>query len=274
MKNLSRRDFLHTSLILGTGATLFPPETFARTNAMQQINQSDFSLKNKKILYVWGGWENHEPKQSIDVFVPWLQSEGAEVTLSDTLESYQNTSLMNSQDLIIQTWTMGKLTAEQEKGLLNAIKHGCGFAGWHGGIGDSFRESTEYQFMVGGQWVAHPGGIIDYRVHITDHTDEVTKGLRDFDMHSEQYYLHVDPNIKVLATTTFSGKDAPWIKGCVVPVVWKKYYGKGRVFYSSLGHVMKDFEVYEAFEIQKRGIRWAAQSKYLPQENLINPVYK
>jgi type 1 glutamine amidotransferase len=196
------------------------------------------SLQGKKVLFVWGGWDGHEPRQSIDVFVTWMRSEGAEVTVSETLDSYLDVKLMESLDLIVQIWTMGKITNEQEAGLLNAVKNGAGLAGWHGGTGDSFRENVNYQFMVGGQWVAHPGGIIDYKVNIKNHTDEITRGLKDFNMHSEQYYVHVDPNVKVLATTTFTGEYADWINGNVVPVVWKKYYGKGRVFYSSLGHVM------------------------------------
>ena len=164
-------------------------------------------------------------------------------------------------------------SASSEAGLLEAVKGGVGIAGWHGGLGDSFRNNVAYQFMVGGQWVAHPGGVIDYEVNITDHKDNVTKGLKDFKMHSEQYYLHVDPNMKVLATTTFTGEHAEWIDGTVVPVVWKKVYGKGRVFYSSLGHVAADFDVPEALEIQKRGIRWASKSKYKPLPKWVQPVY-
>jgi type 1 glutamine amidotransferase len=127
--------------------------------------------------------------------------------------------------------------------------------------------------MVGGQWVAHPGGVIDYRVNVIDRQDYVTRGLQDFDMHSEQYYMHVDPNVNVLVTTTFSGDHAPWIGGAVMPVVWKKYYGSGRVFYNSLGHVAKDFEVEEALEMMKRGIRWASESKYAGKEDWLRPVY-
>jgi len=118
-----------------------------------------------------------------------------------------------------------------------------------------------------------PGGVIDYRVNITDHRDPVTAGLSDFDMHSEQYYMHVDPNVKVLATTTFSDKHAAWIGGNVIPVAWKKYYGKGRVFYSSLGHVAADFSVPQALEIQKRGILWTCMSKYEPKEETRQHIY-
>ncbi len=181
---------------------------------------------------------------------------------------------MTSTDLIVQIWTMGKITREQEEGLLSAVRQGTGLAGWHGGTGDSFRENTEYQFMTGGQWVAHPGGVIDYEVKITNHKDEVTKGLTDFHMHSEQYYMHVDPNVKVLATTTFNGDHAPWIDGAVMPVAWKKYYGKGRIFYTSLGHVAADFNVPQALSIMQRGICWAAGSKYEPFEKWITPAYR
>jgi type 1 glutamine amidotransferase len=114
--------------------------------------------------------------------------------------------------------------------------------------------------MVGGQWVAHPDGIIDYTVNITDHNDPITKGISDFKMHSEQYYMHTDAGNTVLATTTFGeGKEAPWVKGTVMPVVWKRMFGQGRVFYSSLGHVAADFNVPEAKEIQRRGLLWAAK---------------
>lgn len=237
------------------------------------IAQDSSPLKGKKVLFVWGGWMGHEPDKCRDIFVPWMESEGAIVTVSNTLDSYVNLDL-KSFDLIVQAWTMGTITNPQEKALLEAVKSGVGIAGWHGGLGDSFRNNTEYQFMVGGQWVAHPGGVIDYRVNITDHKDAVTKGLKDFDMHSEQYYVQMDPNVKVLATTTFTDKAASWIGGAVIPIAWKKAYGKGRVFYSSLGHVATDFNVPEAIEIQKRGIRWACVSKFEPMEEWKNPIYK
>jgi type 1 glutamine amidotransferase len=168
---------------------------------------------------------------------------------------------------------MGKISQEQEKGLLEAVRGGVGLAGTHGGLGDSFRDNTEYQYMVGGQWVAHPGGEIDYSVQVTDHDDAITKGVGDFKIHSEQYYMHVDPNVKVLATTTFNGDHNSWIDGAVMPVVWKKYYGKGRVFYISVGHTPKDFDIPEAMEILRRGIRWASGSKYEPYEKWMSPVY-
>jgi type 1 glutamine amidotransferase len=166
---------------------------------------------------------------------------------------------MKHYDLIVPVWTMGEIQQEQLKGLSEAVAFGVGLAGWHGGMGDSFRNATDYQFMVGGQWVAHPGGVIDYRVNITNHTDPITAGLEDFDMHSEQYYMHVDPGNEVLATTTFNGERNAWIDGTVMPVVWKRKWGSGKVFYCSLGHVSADFSVPEAREIVRRGMLWATR---------------
>jgi type 1 glutamine amidotransferase len=213
----------------------------------------------KSALFVWGGWEGHQPKAAIDLFVPQVQAAGYEVEISDTLDVYLNAERLRGFDLIAQVWTMGTITPEQERGLLEAVQSGVGFGGWHGGMCDAFRNNTNYQFMTGGQWVAHPGNIVDYRVNLTDHADPITAGLPDFDMHSEQYYMHVDPLNQVLATTTFSSQPMPWIAGVVMPVVWKKRWGAGKVFYCSLGHQARDLQVPEACEIVRRGLLWASR---------------
>jgi len=213
----------------------------------------------KKVLIVWGGWEGHQPKQTVDIFAPWLAEQGFEVEISHTLDAYLDAEKMTSLSLIVQAFTMSQITGPQEKGLLDAVRGGVGLAGWHGGLSDAFRSNTEYEFMVGGSWAAHPGGIIDYEVNIARRDDPITKGLATFRMHSEQYYMLVDPGVDVLATTTFSGQYVPAIKGIVMPVAWKKLYGKGRVFHSSLGHVAADFDVPEARELMKRGMLWAAR---------------
>jgi type 1 glutamine amidotransferase len=213
----------------------------------------------KSALFVWGGWDGHQPRETTDVFAAVLRDEGYHVDVSDTLDVYLDPAQLAALDLIVPVWTMGTITAEQERGLLAAVQSGVGIAGWHGGMGDSFRANPDYQFMVGGQWVAHPGGVIDYEVNITDHDDPITAGLRDFKMHSEQYYMHVDPSNQVLATTTFGGDHAAWIAGCVMPVAWKRMWGQGRVFFCSLGHVAQDFDVPEAREIVRRGMLWATR---------------
>lgn len=214
---------------------------------------------NKKALINWGGWDGHEPEACANLFAGILKNEGYDVDVVHDLDRFLDADYMASLNLIIPIWTMSQITNEQEAGLLAAVRGGVGLGGWHGGMADAFRQNIDYQFMVGGQWVAHPGNIIDYTVNITDHNDPITTGLSDFQMHSEQYYMHVDLSNQVLATTTFSGEHEgiDWIKGAVSPVVWKRMYGKARVFYSSLGHVAADFDVPEAREIQRRGLLWA-----------------
>jgi len=213
----------------------------------------------KQALVVWGGWDGHEPKQCVDIFIPFLREQGFDVRVEDTLDVYLEADYMNSLSLVVQCWTMGEITREQVAGLVAAVSGGVGMAGWHGGMCDAFHDSTAYQFMTGGQWVAHPGGVIDYEVNIIKPDDPIVAGLSDFRMHSEQYYLHVDPGVEVLATSTFSGEHSPWIAGTVMPAVWKKRYGEGRVFYSSVGHIAADFAVPEARTIVQRGMLWASR---------------
>jgi len=214
---------------------------------------------SKKALLVWGGWAGHEPEKCIQIMDRILREEGFGTEIHDSLAVYTDQEKMEALDLIVPCWTMGTISKEEETGLLEAVKAGVGLAGWHGGMGDSFRNHTNYQFMVGGQWVAHPDNIRPYRVNITNHEDPITAGLDSFDMLSEQYYMHVDPSNEVLATTTFQTESAPWVNGTVMPVVWKRRWGQGKVFYSSLGHVAKDFDVPEVLEIQRRGMLWASR---------------
>ena len=222
----------------------------------------------KSALMVWGGWFGHSPRECTELFGPWLEEQGYDVEISDSMDVYLDTDKLRSLSLIVPIWTQGEITREQTSSLLEAIASGVGIAGWHGCMADSYRTAIDYQFMVGGQWVSHPGGYIDYEVNIVDHDDPITAGLDDFSMRTEQYYMHVDPSNEVLATTTFRGDQkisgvapyqSPWIAGCVMPVVWKRQWGEGRVFYSSLGHKLDDFEVPEVMEITRRGMLWASR---------------
>lgn len=212
----------------------------------------------KKALAIYGGWPGHQPEDFAKWTNIYLQQEGFRVALSNTLEVLLETDLTKF-DLIVPIWTMGKISEQQEHALSAAIKTGVGLAGWHGGMGDAFRSSTLYQFMVGGQFVSHPGNVRSYEVNIALPDDPIMKGIRDFSVTSEQYYLHVDPSNEVLATTTFLGGDHPWISGCVMPVVWKRAWGKGKVFYCSIGHTVADFGVPEVSAIVKRGLLWASR---------------
>ncbi len=276
MKMLSLNCLSFSILIFFTLISLYPIDAISQ-------NEKEYtpSLKGKNVIYVYGGWKGHHPSESVDLMVPKLKAEGAHVKVFDTLSVYSDEKIMAETDLIIQVWTMGKITKDQFKGLQDAVMNGTGFAGWHGGMGDAFRDNLKFQFMVGGQFAFHPGGKIDHSIKIVDKEDPITRGIEDFDLKkTEQYYMLIDPNIKVLAISEFvrekyekPGKQENKITGSTMPVVWKKNFGKGRIFYSSIGHNLTDFDVPEVMKMQMRGFRWAAEGKYHPAENAISPVY-
>ena len=214
---------------------------------------------SKSALIVWGGWEGHEPEAGAAIIGSMLEDEGFAVRV-ETETSVLRDPIIQELDLIVPIYTMSEITKEEAKCLAAAVEGGVGLGGYHGGMCDAFRGNTDYQFICGGQWVAHPGDIIDYRVEITKPKDPIVAGIEAFDYHSEQYYMHVDPAIEVLATTTFTGEHAPWTKGVVMPVVWKHRYGNGRVFFSSLGHVASEFDVPQMKEILRRGLLWSAHA--------------
>lgn len=242
-------------------------------NCYSQEKNLELDLTQKKVLVVYGGWKGHQPEKFATKISAWLHKHNAQVTMSKSTAIYKDKEAMEGFDLIIQHITMSQLATEETLGLLAAIKNGTGIAGCHGGLGDSFRNNTDFQYMVGGQFVKHPGGETNYEVKIIDHDDPITKGITDFKLKTEQYYMHVDPNIKVLATTRFSNEHDHWIEDAVIPVVWKKYFGNGRVFYNAIGHSEDLFEREEVWSLITRGVYWAAQGKTAPKEKWISPVY-
>lgn len=218
----------------------------------------------KRALIIQGGWEGHEPALVAERFRNVLKREGFDVEVSDTLDSFLDGEKLKALDLIVPIWTMGQITKKQVDPVLEAVASGVGIAGCHGGMCDSFRDSIDWQFMTGGQWVAHPGGDgVGYRVDIHKESGSLLDGIEDFMVSSEQYYMHVDPAVNVLATTDFPVVDGYHVPNgkVAMPVVWTKYWGLGRVFYTSLGHHNDIFDIEPAFQIMKRGLLWAAAGK-------------
>ncbi|HEY5561037.1 MAG TPA: ThuA domain-containing protein [Clostridiaceae bacterium] len=217
----------------------------------------------KKALIVQGGWDGHEPLPVSNVFRSILEAEGFQVEVSDTLDSFKDEAKLMGLNLIVPVWTMGEISKEQLDPVLKAVESGVGLAGCHGGMCDSFRNSTEWQFMTGSQWIAHPGndGVL-YKVNIKkSSSSSIISGIEDFSVKSEQYYIHVDPSVNVLASTDFPVVDGPHKSNgkVTVPVVYTKYWGDGKVFYNSLGHHADIFDIPEAKELMRRGFLWAAK---------------
>jgi type 1 glutamine amidotransferase len=199
-------------------------------------------------LIVRGGWEGHFPVEATDRYAAELRARGYRVTVSDTVDSYLDAELLAASDLIVQCWTMGEISRDQLAGLSAAVRAGTGFAGWHGGIIDSFRAEPGYHLITGGQFVHHPKGFVDYRVRPVSGR---FADLGEFAVHTELYTVHVDPSIEIHAVTETDG--------VAMPVAWTRNWGDGKVFVTTLGHHPPDFEVPETNEMIIRGLLWATR---------------
>lgn len=210
-----------------------------------------------KALIFQGGWDGHQPQVFAERFRAELTAYQIQADIFDSLACLENPEKLRAYDLIIPDWTMGALSEDQAKNLTAAVHSGVNLAGIHGGMGDAFRGCIDYEWMVGGHFVGHPH-VGEYQVRITTSPSPITQGLpTEFAYSSEQYYLLVDPANTVLAETTYvyEGRE------CVMPVAWTKSWGRGRVFYSALGHRPEELDEFPAsLQLALRGMLWAAGS--------------
>ena len=208
-----------------------------------------------KALIVKGGWEGHDPDAVAEVFHDQLRGAGFDVEVAEQVEVFDEKAKLSEQDLIVPVWTMGKLTKEQFANLREAVKGGVGLGGVHGGMCDAFKNSFGYMWLAGGQFLAHPH-VGEYTVRLTAEPSPITDGMAShFTYNSEQYYLMVDPGNVILADTLYEHDG----RRVIMPVVWTKTWGAGRVFYSALGHCAQEFSDYpDVLAMTLRGFQWAA----------------
>lgn len=219
-------------------------------------------MELRTALVVRGGWDGHQPAATTESFLGFLKESGFETVVSDSLDSYADDDLMHRADLIVQCWTMGVISSEQVHGLRAAIESGTGFAGWHGGIIDSFRNSADYLHLMGGQFACHPRGFVDYTVEVVPSQMEhpVVAGIDSISVHTEQYWVLSDAHIEVLATTTLPALPGdPWAQPVVAPAVWTRNWGAGRIFVCTVGHTLADLNVPAIRTIIERGMAWASR---------------
>ena len=226
----------------------------------------------RKALIMCGGWDGHQPKQVSERFKGFLETEGFDVSVAETVSVLNDKDILADLDLFVPVWTMcsENLPDGHFTPVIEAAASGMGVAGCHGGMCDSFRNNVIWQFLTGGNWISHPGGGgVKYRVNIKSSSNPITEGIGDFDVVSEQYYLHVDPANEVLATTRFPVER--WYHSANgevdMPQVWTRKWGHGRVFYNALGHINNVFDIPQAWELMKRGMLWAADGKRIAVEN-------
>ncbi len=228
----------------------------------------------KKALIFFGGWDGHEPDKVSLRFQNILERNGFYVDRFEGLDCLADREQLFTYDLIVPCFTGGVLPSAYERNVAKAVSRGTGLAGCHGGMCDSFRQSTEWQFMTGGQWVSHPGGDgVTYTVNIHRGSSPIVDGIEAFEVTSEHYYLHVDPSVEVLASTRFPLVNYYHAanKPIDMPVVWTKYWGYGRVFYCSLGHHDDVFDKSpSASVLMERGMLWASEGKAYAEEHNVD----
>lgn len=228
----------------------------------------------KKALVFWGGWTGHEPDKVSLKLENILEKNGFSVCRFEGLECLADKEKLITYDLIVPCFTMGEIKDDYVENVSFAVSRGVGMAGCHGGMCDAFRNCTTWQFITGGQWVSHPGNDgITYTVNVHHSANPIVEGIDDFEVTSEQYYLHIDPAVEVLASTRFplaNGYHAA-NKPVDMPVAWTKYWGLGRIFYCSLGHNSDVFyNSPSATLMMERGMLWAANGKTYAQEHALN----
>lgn len=235
----------------------------------QPGNDSSDRRTSHRALILWGGWEGHQPEAVASLFAGVLREKSFDVTISPSLDALLDADVTRDLSLVVPIYSSGEITQAQLHSLLTLVASGVGIGGVHGGMCDAFRHETEYHFMTGGQWVAHPGDVgVTYSVRIVDPDHVITRGSpAAFSVTSEQYYMHVDPANHVLATTRFPtpGVGGPHLRNdpTDMPVIWTKYYGAGRVFYCSVGHQEHTVRQPEVLRLCTSGLLWAAHAESL-----------
>jgi type 1 glutamine amidotransferase len=227
----------------------------------------------RRAVVVRGGWDGHQPIEATDLFIPFLEQNGYRVEVFDSPAPYADPELMAATDLVVQCMTMSTIEKDELAGLTSAVANGTGLAGWHGGIADSYRNSSDYLQLVGGQFACHPPKapgertgeqsdyFIPYRVEVTAADHPVMDQIADFDLVTEQYWVLTDEYNTVLATTTLAKNEwEPWHRPITSPAIWTRDWGQGRVFVCTPGHDMDVVRHPDVNTIIERGMLWAARS--------------
>ncbi len=199
-----------------------------------------------------GGWEGHQPEAMAAVMEAYLTRLGFLVIVQRNLACLANAPELQDVDLVIPNWTGASVPHATMAPFLQAVQDGLGVAGVHGGMTDTFRLENAYHHLAGGQFVAHPGGTgVTYAVNVRRQAHSITEDIPDFTVTTEQYYMHMDPAVTVLATTQFGS--------VTMPVAWVKAYGRGRVFCCTLGHDPGLLQMPPVDQFIQRGLAWASR---------------
>jgi len=204
--------------------------------------------KPLKLLFL-GDNGHHKPAERFRQLQPVLAKRGIDLTYTDKVEALNEKTLAPYDGLIIYANTT-RITAEQEKALLDFVEGGKGFIPIHC-ASYCFLNSPKYVELVGAQFKSHGTGT--FRTTAVEPDHPVMKGFKGFESWDETYVhtKHHEQGRTVLEIRNEGNVKEPW--------TWVRNQGKGRIFYTAWGHDQRTWGNPGFNALVERGIRWATR---------------
>jgi type 1 glutamine amidotransferase len=202
--------------------------------------------KPLKLLFL-GDKGHHRPTDRFKQLAPVLKKRGIELTYTEALTDLDAKKLAGYDGLVVFA-NHTKITAEQEKALLDYVASGKGFVPLHC-ASYCFLNSPKYIELVGAQFRSHGTGTFRTTAAKVDHP--ILKGYTPFSSFDETYvhHKHNEKDRTVLEYRVDGDVKEPW--------TWVRTHGKGRVFYTAWGHDQRTWGNAGFVNLVERGIRWA-----------------
>src|SRR4051812_35922094 len=199
-----------------------------------------------KVLFL-GDNAGHKPAERFKQLAPVFAKRGIELTYTDKLDDL-NAKTLGAYDALMIYANHTKISAEQEKALIEYVEGGKGFVPVHC-ASYCFLNSPKYVEMVGAQFRSHGTGTFRTETVTPDHA--IMKGFKSFSSWDETY-VHTKHNEKgrtVLEVRAEGELKEPW--------TWVREQGKGRVFYTAWGHDERTWGHPGFQNLLERGVLWA-----------------
>lgn len=160
-------------------------------------------------------------------------------------------AMLANYDVVVSNYRGPRWNPVAEKALEEFVRQGRGFAAVHGA-------AYPFGLREGHSWTDDPraghGQRRVYEVKWTDREHPVARGLAPSFLTSDEWpnEFKLAPGLRVLAAALAGGRDEP--------LLWTLLYGKGRVFYTALGHDLDAMGSPGFLSSFARGVEWAATS--------------
>ena len=200
--------------------------------------------KSGKLLYMTlsKGYHHKSVEPSEPILKAMGEKSGAfQVTVTQDVGAFTRENLKNYAAVMFYTTGELPFTDEEKRALVDFLKSGHGFIGVHSAT-DTLYEWDVYNQIIGGHFDGHPWHQL-VTVNVVDPDSKLVSGLgKSFQITDEIYQIkqfqasgtHVlltlDPTSVDLTKPSVHKNDYGW------PICWTRMFGKGRVYYNSLGH--------------------------------------